>query len=110
MLLQEGGHHPSTVESGVVVLKNSVRSHGLQCGENKASYDLSLVHHAGQIALHKVKRGPAVKMDASLYDQRPSSMMIVLANTSISKALSWTPPDALSGIIVAETVPRLICE
>ena len=51
-----------------------------------------------------------MKMDASPYHQRPSSMTIVLANTIISKSLSWTPPDALSGIIVAETVARLICE
>ena len=110
MLLQEGGHHPSAEGSGVVVLKNSARSHGLQCGENKASYDLISVPHASQIALHEVKRGPAVKMDASPYHQRPSFMTIGLANTSISKALFWTPPDALSGIIVAETVPRFICE
>ena len=96
--------------SGVVVLKNSARSHGLHCGKNKAPYDLISVPHASQIALQEVKRGPAVKMDASPYHQRPSSMTIVLANTSISKALSWTPSDALSGIIVAETVPRLICE
>ena len=110
MLHQEGGHHPSAVGSGVVVLKNSARSHGLQCGENKAPYNLISVPHAGQIALHEVKRGPAVKMDASPYHQRPSSMTIVLANTSISKTLSWTHPDALSGIIVVETVPKLICE
>ena len=96
--------------SSVVILKNSARSHGLQCGENKAPYDLISVPHAGQIALHEVKRGPAVKMDLSSYHQRPTSMTIVLANASISKALSWTPPDALSGVIVAETVPRLICE
>ena len=110
MLLQEGGHHPSMVGSGVVILKNSARSHGLQCGENKAPYDLISVPHTSQIALHEVKRGPAVKMDASQYHQRPPSMTIILANTSISKVLSWMPPDALSGIIVAETVPRLICE
>ena len=34
MLLQEGGHYPSVVGSGIVVLKNSARSHGLQCEEN----------------------------------------------------------------------------
>ena len=110
MQLHEGGHRLSAVGSSVVILKNSARSHGLQCGENKALYDLISVPHAGQSALHEVKRGPAVKMDASPYHQRPFSMTIVLVNTSISKALSWTPPDALSGIIVAETVLRLICE
>jgi len=33
----------------------------LQCGENKALYDLISVPHTGQIALHEVKRSPAVK-------------------------------------------------
>ena len=65
MLLQEGGHHPSMVGSGIVIQKNSARSHDLQCEENKAPYDLILVPHASQIALHKLKRGPAMKMDAS---------------------------------------------
>ena len=88
MLLQECGHHPSAVWSGIVVLKNSARSHGLQCKENKALYNLISVPHAGQIALHEMKRGPVVKMDVSPYHQQPSSMTIVLANTSISKALS----------------------
>ena len=97
-------HHPSAVGSGIVVLKNNARFHGLQCGENKAPYNVISVPHAGQIAMHEVKRG------VSPYHQLPYSMTIVLANTSSSKALSWTPPDALSGVIAAETVPRLICE
>ena len=92
---------------------NALPPHGLhQCHQIPLRYGVPLLLQKLEelSKVYEVKRGPVLKMDVSPYHQRPSSMTIVLANTSISKALSLTPPDALSGVIVAETVPRLICE
>ena len=110
MLLKEASHHSSVMGSGVVILENRTRSHCLQCGEDNAPYDLVPVPDASQIALYEMQRGPAMQMDSSPHHHRPSSMTVMLANTSIHEPLSWMPPYMFSGIVVGQSEAGFVCE